>query len=707
MLVPGIIFIFAYHGLANVCADTGLRRMYELNRDYLPARFKQLGIHGHTDFFVGDHSRPLYIPSDVENEICREHSRLYSDAIENYKVWALKMLDASGKVPSGLLNGHYMDMGNYEECMNLAEEAPYDINYCVVVFRNLTTSLHSPIDWDSIESRPEHTMGGAPFLRPYLRIGICLPASCNIKDLTQHYSNVVSKYKMSAYFDKNSCTSGNERVNLEKKDWFAIFVTILTAMLCVAATVNDYLRSHFNFKTNGAFVDILQCFSLYGNGELILKSTSPDEPLAVLHGLRALSAFYIVMAHHFITNHLFPMINNNKLTTFSRSILSDPFIMSELAVDSFLLMNGLLLVHNTIKRKLTKKKFDVPLFYLHHVFRIVPGYFYQLLIASTVFIHLNDGPLWKYYTNTIREYCQETWWTHLIFLNNYIKPDKQCVPSDWYLAVHMQLVFLSPLILIPIFKGKKIVPLVIVPILFVIANIISISITYFNDFPGTFYSDRLAMREDIFATDYLPTHARISPWLLGILVGYLLCQEGVKISKTQAIYGWVLSTLPFACIVTISRYIHWEGVQHNLTLSSIHNGLNNTAWAILMAWIIVACETGYGGPLKSFLTWRGFQPISRLSYSIYLIGLGIQYGLISIRQNSYSMLIIQSYKDFGGELFLILVFATIGFLQIEAPFIRLNQMMMKSLEAEPIIEIVKETNANDQELHVKENKSTT
>ncbi|RZF47021.1 hypothetical protein LSTR_LSTR013812 [Laodelphax striatellus] len=164
--------------------DTDLRRVYELNRDYLPVRFKQLGIHGHMDFFAGHHSRSLYVPSDVENEICRGDSRIYSDGIENYEVWALKMLDASGKVPSGLLNGHYMDLGNYEECMNIADEAPYDINYCMVVMRNLTKTLKTPIDWDSPDLRPDLSMGGAPFLRPYLRLGICLPASCDLNDLT-------------------------------------------------------------------------------------------------------------------------------------------------------------------------------------------------------------------------------------------------------------------------------------------------------------------------------------------------------------------------------------------------------------------------------------------------------------------------------------------------------------------------------------------
>ncbi|RZF47020.1 hypothetical protein LSTR_LSTR013811 [Laodelphax striatellus] len=404
---------------------------------------------------------------------------------------------------------------------------------------------------------------------------------------------------MTVFFDNHSCTSSREPKTLETLDWFAIFLIIFVAVLCVTAILNDVLRIYFNVKTNGTFVSILECFSFYENGKSLFRTTSPDKPLAVLHGLRALSAFWIVVAHHFYISHIFPMVNNNKMTTFTRSVFSEPFIQSELAVDTFLLMNGILLVHSTMKMQLAKEKFNVPLFYLHHVLRVAPTYFVQILITLTLYRYLNDGPLWKYYVYTSRENCQETWWAHLTFLNNYIMPNKQCVPSSWYLAVHMQLTLLSPLILIPIFKGKKVVPLVIVPILFVMANIVSISITYFNNYRGTFYVDRTASREDIFANEYLPTYGRISPWLLGIIVGYLLSREkDIKISKTQAVTGWILSILPFACIVAISRYIHSEGVQHNLTLSSIENGLNNTSFAILVAWIIVASETGYAAESK-------------------------------------------------------------------------------------------------------------
>ncbi|XP_022192559.2 nose resistant to fluoxetine protein 6-like isoform X4 [Nilaparvata lugens] len=682
--------------LGCASADSELRRVYELNRDYLPERFKQLGIHGHMDFFAGDQNRSLYVPSFVENEICRNDSQLYLDGIRNYNVWALKMLDASGRVPSGLLNGHYMDLGNFEECMYTAGESPFDINYCLIVMRNLTKTPKSPIDWDSEER--EFTVGGAKFLRPYLRIGICLPASCDVNDLNQHYSDVILKYNMTVKLDKHSCTSSSEQeIKFEKLDWFAIFVIVLVGTICIVATINDVLRIYFNFKYGGTVFGLLRCFSFYENGKSILRTSSSEKPLAALHGIRALSTFWIVFAHKMFQTYLFPAINNMQLTTFHRSIVSDLFIYGELSVDNFLLLNGLLLFYSKIKlSKLSNRKFNVLSFYTQRLFRLAPAYFFQILLALSLYRFVNNGPLWKHYIYVIKDNCLESWWTHVIFINNYVMPNKQCSSAFWYLAVDMQLAVFSPLLLIPILKGNKIVPLVVVPLLLILAIMISTFITYSKGYSTTFLNDRLAMREDLFATDYIPTHARISPWLLGVLVGYLLSGEDLKLSTKQAICGWILSIIPFACIFTISRYMHQEGAQYNLTLASIHNGLNNISWAILLSWIIVACETGYAGPIKTFLTWKVFQPFSKLSYTIYLIGPGIQYAFNSMMHTSNSYSLAQTLKDFGGELLSILMLAPYFYLLFEAPFIKLYQIMSTvNMKGSIEMDLVKKENVED------------
>lgn len=47
--------------------------------------------------------------------------------------------------------------------------------------------------------------------------------------------------------------------------------------------------------------------------------------------------------------------------------------------------------------------------------------------------------------------------------------------------------------------------------------------------------------------------------------------------------------------------------------------LGHTAWGIALSWITVACCCGYGGPLNCLFSFRGFLPLSRLTYCAYLI----------------------------------------------------------------------------------------
>lgn len=47
--------------------------------------------------------------------------------------------------------------------------------------------------------------------------------------------------------------------------------------------------------------------------------------------------------------------------------------------------------------------------------------------------------------------------------------------------------------------------------------------------------------------------------------------------------------------------------------------LGHTAWGASLAWITIACSSGYGGPLGGLFSSKLFLPLSRLTYCAYLI----------------------------------------------------------------------------------------
>ena len=51
--------------------------------------------------------------------------------------------------------------------------------------------------------------------------------------------------------------------------------------------------------------------------------------------------------------------------------------------------------------------------------------------------------------------CEMNWWSNLLYINNFVGPNNQCLAQAWYLACDMQFYWYSPLLLIPMFKYQK------------------------------------------------------------------------------------------------------------------------------------------------------------------------------------------------------------------------------------------------------------
>jgi len=73
--------------------------------------------------------------------------------------------------------------------------------------------------------------------------------------------------------------------------------------------------------------------------------------------------------------------------------------------------------------------------------------------------------------------------------------------------------------------------------------------------------------------------------------------------------------------------------------------LNRALWALILTSIIWLCITNNGGIVGRVLQWRGFKPLSRLTYAVYLthawtlwIALGARRDLIDINTRSVIVL---------------------------------------------------------------------
>lgn len=62
---------------------------------------------------------------------------------------------------------------------------------------------------------------------------------------------------------------------------------------------------------------------------------------------------------------------------------------------------------------------------------------------------------------------------------------------------------------------------------------------------------------------------------------------------------------------------------HNVKLSAFsaaaYSSLSHTAWAMSLAWIVIACSSGYGGYVNKILSAPIIYPFSRVTYCAYLV----------------------------------------------------------------------------------------
>ena len=131
-------------------------------------------------------------------------------------------------------------------------------------------------------------------------------------------------------------------------------------------------------------------------------------------------------------------------------------------VEAFFLMSGLL-VCLSLMRQLDRSKgsFNVLRYYLHRYIRLTPLYAVVIALVAFVLPLMATGPDWHYFKK-MAEAVRRLWWSQLLYINNYVpkfdvgwgSPQSGMVET-WYLACDMQMYWLSPLFIYPLWRWKK------------------------------------------------------------------------------------------------------------------------------------------------------------------------------------------------------------------------------------------------------------
>ena len=612
------------------------------------------------------------LKQDYVSQCLLDFAALFNTPGKNYfkASKGLEAVDALGKPGSNILHGNIQMWGAFDECLSIGEGL---IQYWLVPI-NIHLQLSPTVQPILITPLP-------------IRWGVCVPRSCDFTDL-EHFLNITNSFLHNVINDTHFsiATNYNDVTIIRSKtkplDAGAIAMIVVCAIFLALAFVGSladmgsekcmkYLLSKVSFSDRdleqcsestpvltghknthkrtylGIFaslkkpLEFLTAFSLFKNVKIILSTKQPPTAITCLDGIRVLSMFWIIFGHYTTFSIQAYNVGNvldiiHITSRFSSRVIFYPAF----SVDSFLLLSSTLVAYHTL-REMGKRRgrFPVITYYLHRYLRLTMVYAFVLFFVWTLLKYLGNGPTWGVHLEEWDDACNKYWWTNLLYINNFYPWEfgKQCFSIGWYLAVDMQLYVLAPLLLLLFFY--------IVPVGFLVSiGLIAVTFVINGALAGTKdFSAVTLLGQDEEANDvYIKPYCRAAPYIIGLMLGFLLHK------KVRIDINWFVDWLIYCamwvvaagCCFSVVYGLHsaWNGHELNRTENVSYLMLDRFTWSVGVALMVFACHNGYGWIVNDFLSMKIWIPLSRLTYSAYLVHYIVLFAIIdSVREpHTYS-----------------------------------------------------------------------
>nr|XP_046473828.1 nose resistant to fluoxetine protein 6-like isoform X3 [Neodiprion pinetum] len=257
---------------------------------------------------------------------------------------------------------------------------------------------------------------------------------------------------------------------------------------------------------------------------------------------------------------------------------------------------------------------------------LTPSFVVVMLFVSFFINRFGNGPLWKIWIGDHVEICKKNWWFNILYIQNFLNPDVTCLPHTWYLAVNMQLFWLSPIVIYPLYRwpkhGIRILGFVLLASIFIPPVVLGI-----NGYTNRIFTMHVDLGIIVFGdlvNFYIATYNRASAYFLGMFLGYDVATKKRQLTKVNVWINWIATSVLLLFCMCATHFNYNNAFAYNRVLEVVVALTLRSCWSIAIAWIIYACTHGYGGPVNSFLSMPFFRPLSRLSFSTYLVHMLIQ-----------------------------------------------------------------------------------
>ncbi|XP_077497406.1 nose resistant to fluoxetine protein 6-like [Amblyomma americanum] len=614
-------------------------------------------------------------------------------AFQNFEPWALRLLDATGKYPTGLLQGSRSDPGAFDECIGTVVRDSYgnDVSrgqYCNLVFyANNGTA---------IEKLMEPTLDFMhPIMRYYkahfsytevrmMRLGICFLEDCTQEDL----QNMVNSVKPSILkIEVTDCVTGKPEPWSTTEKAIVIFLGLLGVVIAAATCMDLFMPMQpKSSREQSALVQFVQAFAATSNTRLLLRvadrSDSERYPLQFLHGFRLFSLSHIVLGHCCLT------VSDN-VSCYLNFLINSQYWPSMMAVgafnsvDTFFFLsgfflcliitsqkrNGLLVFVIAVFRRLIRT--CVPLFFILMCFYIVP-----------LFI---NGPETKTFFMKFHEEMVEHWWHLLVQTKNLYDMDPRILLAHtWFLSADFQL-FIVALPTLLLLKRRKRLALAAFVLLSLVSYCLAAwtlarnpHIQPFLIIPGATPQGTLETVNKYYQLPFFHGMCYFSGCITCLIMDSFRQR---KISKSVELAGWCVTGSSMLCCVFMKFAWYTSPNPTSEVGTQLAAFADRFLWSASLAWITLACATGRGGVFGRFLSRDVFVPLSKLSFGVYIIHLPfIELMLFASRERVFWSHFNQISLFFSVTVWSLLL-SYISYVACEAPTGALDRLAFRRFRA--------------------------
>ena len=423
---------------------------------------------------------------------------------------------------------------------------------------------------------------------------------------------------------------------------------------------------------------LLRCWSVPANFAALYRQD--QSTFHLINGLRFFS-FAWILAFHTVLVYALKVDKQQFFTLAEQAPLALWWVWNaDKAVDLFFVVSGFLIGLILLREIHKTGDVDLPRFYFRRYLRLTPLY---VLIALLYW--------WGGGSNA------DMLWANLLYINNFLPVEDMAMRWTWTLAVEEQFYLALPLALLWLGRAQaRHFWHWMTGLLLMSFAIRALVVFWFPELRLHSMQDLLAAPgvSDIYYEKlYDNLLTRYGPFVLGVMTAWLY------LHRRPALAAWFIQHTGLWRILDASALLLFLGLlfypvnraDHGapggllqLYLVTHHNLFTLTiSWFMLRTFI----NLQHPGLLARFLSWRGWQPFSQLTYSMYLTHLMIiGLALANVKAHlqaltslpSGTLVLYTLMLGFALSLLLSILVGVLCWLLVEKPFLNLRDWISEA-----------------------------